>query len=242
MGTNNFSIDLKLWNRFKQIEPTFEKGVYYNNVLTWGLKGFSSTEIEDLSHYLFILSRLTTEEDLENSGLNIIRTYYYLFHTSYFDKEIFKGDEFISLGYKRPFGNSYIQGDIATCIDPQYMEYLKEQGMDITYDDTEGGDHYLIESPYREGDEIKYLQIDSSKLNIDFIIKEYNKVLMEIIQKVDFKYHQFESTDLHTFKNLSNNGKLSDIQVNNSVNLEFTEVIFPSRAYLREEFIDNVLK
>lgn len=246
MKTGKFSIDMKLWNRFKQIKPTQIEGCYYENVLTWELDSFTTEEVLSLAKYLHIFFRLIDKEDLEEADVKYFNTYLYLLKSVCLDTEE-HSDKYISIGDKRPFGNSYIASDIAGCIELQYINYLKSSNINLLCDNEDDINFELIkEVPYIENNNIEYLNIVVEKINVNSFMKEFNDFIIEMLQKADFKFHQYETLEHSTYINLCNNLEITGIQREYSVyyySRGSSEIsIFPSKVYNREKFIDNVLK
>lgn len=129
--------DLNIVNSLKS--RIFEFG-YYNQMVTWSTKDNPGISVEKLNRSYVVMQFLTMtaevkpeilkELNLESHHIKLLRGLYLEFgpwcpapvepyNFAYADDST-KKDYIISMGYKRPFGNSYILGDV--------IEYMGEYG------------------------------------------------------------------------------------------------------------------
>ena len=91
-------------------EPSYVDGYYYPKVITWLVDDDKSIEI-----YLHMVMNNITRESLID--MNITGVYDYqiaLIRSSYYNRN--QAHDTVNMEYKRPFGNSYVEGDIIDAI------------------------------------------------------------------------------------------------------------------------------
>lgn len=117
--------DLDIVNSLKS--KTFESG-YYHQMVTWSTKENPDIPIEKFNRAYIVMQflsmiaevkpELLIDLKLESHHISLLRGLYLEFgsYNDFVDDDSSKDDYIISMGYKRPFGNSYVLGDVLECM------------------------------------------------------------------------------------------------------------------------------
>lgn len=224
-----FKISHILWDKFKKIEPKFyHKTSYYDKLIYWSLPDdMDAEEVEALLYIAF--NNLRTDDNIiKEIGKTekVWEHYIKLFNRAYFetDMELSSYNE-VGLAFKRPFGNSYVIGDVADMMSND-KEFVKENP------------HIL----YANSDNcsIQYVgttEVNPDKLDEKKFFDEFYSVMIKIIQNYNFEFTHFDVVDYRE----SYHEKYADIQLDNVYEVQ-SALLIPEIIEFRNELIDDLLK
>jgi hypothetical protein len=225
---SEFSVNHKLWNTFKNIKPLYyTNGGYYEKIICWSLP--DDIDSGEISALLLLLFNNITEEDIKELDISnkVWRHFIGLFNRTYFEEgdDLFSDND-VSMAYKRPFGNSNIMGDVA-------------EMMDYDIDFIEMNPHLLVDKDNEYYEEYMELdkKIDGDKINEKEFFDNFYLVMIEIIQKYDFKF-----TNYHLIRdNEFSYNNYTESQGENILNISRT-IFVPHISEFRDEIIDSILE
>lgn len=108
----SYTIEKSVLDKIKTLQGKVEESAYYNDMVKWHFDG-TDEELQDLWITMQFLS-MTANPTLELSEKYNLTNKKYLINLMrhlYLDVEDYE-DRCIMMGYKRPFGNSHIEGDV----------------------------------------------------------------------------------------------------------------------------------
>jgi hypothetical protein len=218
-----FFIDLKLWDKFKKIKHEYGKSDYYVKRILWDLTDFTQEEISELRIYIHIVAN-NVEKFKEKDKIPLyIRN---LLRRTHFDHDFYEIN-LISLGYKRPFGDSSVHSNIIHELIYEYNFVSNKEESKL---------YHLMDTT------ILYKELEEHLLeNIDFkeIFNEYYIHLLYLIDNWEFKYTEFD-INVISGDNSGNSNGLNQVQIENKYTCMNTH-FFPKLHLLRKEIIDKLV-
>jgi hypothetical protein len=219
-----FKVDLELWERFKNVEPYMShQSAYYDPMITWKMDDFNFEEIESS---LIMLHLVINNVDMVN--IKDIWDYQKsLCKRSYFDYDDESNE--MHLAFKRPFGNSNVNGDIIE-------ELVKEY-------DKLGDKSYLAINFPNVLEMEKYDKYNWFYDNLDEkpIMLELYDVYKSLIKDWKWEYLHYDILHERSWRKvdeskLIENNDLCDEQINKSLdfNGQYCD-FFPSKYEMREK-------
>lgn len=214
---DNFTINQPEFEKFKSLQTVLNpNGGYYSPMLQW--RPDSTLDPERCKVYISMISKsLKTKEDIAkyydgkvwNYQLSLLRYCYFdvdevnirqqsevLEFEDYSDRNPEDYKDCLVLAYKRPFGNSWVEGDVfgAVLHDTEFIKSLPKEKQDIIQnmdvaelslmcpgaliiveDDT----HASVED-FMEGDMFLY------------ILNSFYDVLLGVLENFEFEYNNFD--------------------------------------------------
>ena len=135
----SFHMDQSILDDIKKLEPVVKESGYYSHMVTWAVEK-DADEILKHMQFLSMTSGFTDEiykkYDLDNKKylINMLTTLYL---------ENDEDSNEIIMGYKRPFGNSHVLGDVREEL--VYAGVIEEIEYDEDADDDYDEDDYQLE-------------------------------------------------------------------------------------------------
>ena len=189
----NWEIKIEHINALKNQIPTFVKGGYCDRVFTLSDKDIyekykpSNISLENFMHDISISLQLYVRtlriSDLSEDFIKEfeVKDYHiYLINTVYFN--CYTSDTLIEIGDKRPFGNSWIEGDILEEVEPNFNDQeINEDGLS----NYEKNEDYYNTLAWKVYDEVMV-------------------IFTNILKEFPIKYRYFEHIDYHTIESMDN--------------------------------------
>jgi len=231
-----FKVDLDLWKNFKKVEPYMShQSGYYEPMITWKFTDFTQQELESVYIMLHLvinnITRLITHNRfIDNLFLCNIWDYQkYLCERSYFD--IY--DNEIHLAFKRPFGNSDVNGDIMEEMLKEYDKLGDKSYLGINFPDI-----------LKMKQDDRYDWIYNNLYDMSSIMLELYDVYMTLIKNWEWEYLHYDILHERSWRKvdeskLINNNNLSTEQINKSLifNGKYCS-FFPSKYEMREKSLN----
>lgn len=174
---------IKFPHIIRGLKSTRVESGYIDYVSAWigdNVKVSNLDDFGDLATYLMFFSHFCEFTDEFIKKYDVKPYHISLMRRMYFDYDDYEKDTFINLGYKRPYGNSHVLGDVAD----EYLEYEK---VDFDEDEDEDGeDRY----EWMDDNSDMLLNIHMRTLEIfDLALEELNMALEYECTGENFNYN-----------------------------------------------------
>ena len=208
-----FKVSEDEWEKLKSTKPFLsDKSGFYDNMLSWKING-------NLENYRLYLHMVINNIDKVFPD-NLWKHQYYLSRRSYFEHSYNKDG--VQLSLKRPFGNSYVKGDILEALLDEYYTDKEKSYLSINFP----------EYPISEDDDDLFTEDMFQKTLLD--LYEVFKSAISEWKWVSYNYdiYYYYSAPLNTFGQNYIENKLTDCEKENSlkcVNTYFLPSLFEIR-------------
>ena len=215
-----FKIDLDIWEKFKSIEPKYIDGYYHPNVITWDIGEIDTNKVLFMLH---MISNSITRENLPKLDYQVYDYQISLLQRTYYDGS--ESEPIISIGYKRPFGTFYVEGDITEEIikDSKYLE-IHPESVVISNEDED----------YPDDTEYELTDISGQMDGI-------YKLLLDIIKHYDWEFLNYYGVNTGFGGRNVDNPTFSESQKSNMLTTPYVH-FYPNLAEYREIELDKLIK